>query len=136
MAATKRRMVKSDAADGHERAKDLCSAMTVNSCSQIYSWGRLFKLVRDRAGKGAGKVTQEQRSWIADRDQKCPISRHLVSTYEASRDAARCVSEETMKRMDALLEENGTPRNYAELLKPSAKRSKEASKWVSEFAPR
>ena len=33
MAATKRRKVKSDAADGHERAKDFCSAMTVNSWS-------------------------------------------------------------------------------------------------------
>ena len=70
------------------------------------------------------KVTQEQRAWIAERDQKCPATPQAVSTYETSRDAARCVSEMTTSRMDALLAENGTPRNFADLLKPNhAKRS-------------
>lgn len=64
--------------------------------------GELYRMLRQREGNGNSELLAQQRAWIGERDKKCRVS--------SDRDAARCVSEATMARMDALLETNGTPR--------------------------
>jgi uncharacterized protein YecT (DUF1311 family) len=70
--------------------------------------GRLYRMIRTREGGHA--LVLSQRAWIAYRDSKCPASVELAGSFQASRDAARCISEMTMTRMDELLTLNGSPR--------------------------
>jgi uncharacterized protein YecT (DUF1311 family) len=72
--------------------------------------GELYRMMRRREGGGVSQLLVAQRAWIAERDKKCKISAADVASYESSRNAARCVSEAIMVRMNELLELNGTPR--------------------------
>jgi uncharacterized protein YecT (DUF1311 family) len=69
--------------------------------------GKLYRMIRARRGQA---LVLSQRSWIADRDSKCPVGADLAGSHQVSRDAARCISEMTMARMEELLTLNGTPR--------------------------
>jgi uncharacterized protein YecT (DUF1311 family) len=71
--------------------------------------GELYRMMRRREG-GHSELLVAQRAWVADRDKKCKISAADAASYESSRNAARCVSEMIMARMNELLELNGTPR--------------------------
>jgi uncharacterized protein YecT (DUF1311 family) len=74
-------------------------------------------MMKRRDGADNSQLLATQRAWITERDEKCPVTPESISSYDNSRDAARCISEATMARMDALLELNGTPRlNLAPLL--------------------
>ena len=70
----------------------------------------LYKMLRQRENQSDSALLASQRAWIVERDNKCPVSLDLLSSLEKSRDAARCISEMTMVRMNKLLEINGTPR--------------------------
>jgi uncharacterized protein YecT (DUF1311 family) len=72
--------------------------------------GELYRMLRQREDPSKTTLLLTQRTWILERDKKCPVSLDIVSSAEKSRDAARCISEMTMARMDKLLEANGTPR--------------------------
>jgi uncharacterized protein YecT (DUF1311 family) len=72
--------------------------------------GELYRMMRQRERGGQSELLSAQRAWIVERDKKCNITADVIASYESSRDAARCVSEMTMARMDQLLEANGTPR--------------------------
>jgi uncharacterized protein YecT (DUF1311 family) len=72
--------------------------------------GELYRMIRRREGSNYSQLLHAQRAWILERDRKCNVTVEAVSSYENSRDAARCISEMTMARMDELLKENGTPR--------------------------
>jgi uncharacterized protein YecT (DUF1311 family) len=72
--------------------------------------GEVYRMMRQREGGGRSKLLETQRAWIIERDKKCKVSAEMAASYESSRDAARCISEMTMARMDELLEANGTPR--------------------------
>ncbi|MGA7453131.1 MAG: lysozyme inhibitor LprI family protein [Rhodoplanes sp.] len=71
--------------------------------------GELYRMMRQRVGGADTELLLSQRAWIAKRDQKCPTSLETVASYGKSRDAARCISEMTMARMEELLQINGTP---------------------------
>ena len=72
--------------------------------------GELYRMMRRRDNADNSQLLTTQRAWIPERDKKCPVTAESISSYEKSRDAARCISEATMARMDALLKLNGTPR--------------------------
>jgi uncharacterized protein YecT (DUF1311 family) len=72
--------------------------------------GNLYQMMRKREGGGVSQLLSTQRAWIAKRDQKCLVSANTISSFDKSRDAAQCLSELTMARMEELLKENGTPR--------------------------
>ena len=73
--------------------------------------GELYRMMRQREGSGYSKLLAAQRAWIVERDKKCNVSAEAVASHKSSRNAARCISEMTMARMDELLEANGTPRH-------------------------
>jgi uncharacterized protein YecT (DUF1311 family) len=72
--------------------------------------GELYRMVRQRERGSFSKALAAQRAWIVERDKKCNITSDTIASYESSRNAARCISEMTMVRMDDLLNANGTPR--------------------------
>lgn len=75
--------------------------------------GRLYRMLRVKLANDSekrGALVRSQRNWIAQRDAKCPLTFGEVLYKEKSRAAARCVSEQTMLRMDELLELSGHPR--------------------------
>ena len=69
--------------------------------------GKLYRMIRARVGQS---LVLSQRAWIANRDSKCPVSAGVADSEQASRDAARCIAEMTMARMEELLTLNSTPR--------------------------
>jgi uncharacterized protein YecT (DUF1311 family) len=71
--------------------------------------GGLYQMIRRR--EGGQELLAQQRAWINERDKKCVVAPATVASYKSTRDAARCISEMTMTRMDELLKINGTPRN-------------------------
>lgn len=72
--------------------------------------GELYRMMKKREGGKTSALVISQRAWIVERDKRCHISADSIETYEKSREAARCVSEMTMAKMDELLRANGTPR--------------------------
>jgi uncharacterized protein YecT (DUF1311 family) len=73
--------------------------------------GKLYRMMRKREGMGAHSALLEaQREWIVKRDARCNVTADAIASFDSSRNAARCISEMTMARMDELLTANGTPR--------------------------
>ena len=72
--------------------------------------GNLYRYARllDRSPEQV--VLQSQRAWIKSRQGACPIMQEEAQSLERSRQAARCISEKTMLRMDELLKIIGRPR--------------------------
>ena len=72
--------------------------------------GHLYRYARLLDRSPEQLVLQSQRAWIKSRKVACPISQDETQSLERSRTAARCISEKTMLRMDALLSILGRPR--------------------------
>ena len=64
--------------------------------------GELYRMMRQHEGGRQSTLLAAQRAWIVERDMRCRAS--------AVANAATCISEMTMARMDELLKANGTPR--------------------------
>ena len=72
--------------------------------------GEVYRMVIGRqTDSNRLNLLQAQRDWIKEREKKCPANSADVATYSASRDVARCVSEQILLRLGVLLDVNGTP---------------------------
>lgn len=79
--------------------------------------GRLYRHARQLDRSSEQLVLQSQRAWINSRQAACPISLEEARSLERSRQAARCISEKAMLRMDELLKIIGKPRlNFSRIL--------------------
>jgi uncharacterized protein YecT (DUF1311 family) len=72
--------------------------------------GHLYRYARLQDRSPEQVVLQSQRAWIKNREAACPIGQEEAQSLERSRQAARCISEKTMQRMDELLKIIGRPR--------------------------